>query len=503
MNTDLSFLFRKKTSDTSRLRLAAFALPLLVTLASCGGNGSDEEPASNEVPPASTSPDQPVTTPVPDTPSTEEPTPESPPVEEPAPVTLTPVFTSVTSAPFPSNLFSVIALKDETYAFASVSDATIDSVTTSPGAVVAVLKKEGDEWKVLHYIAVNSANKTGLRAFGLALSPDESVLAVALNNKGIGLLDVKAAINGDAIPTYVGLYTGYTKSGSGAGSIAIVAASDNKHFFVADEYGESSGASGIGDVAVVSYARGSDGAITGQRLGYVKTGQNSIASLNISPDGKTLYIPSQVASQAVYASFSGISNPAIGKQCGTSYSGSISVVDVDRLIALADDNPGTGNRVLDNVIQSRVAAGCNAVRVAVSRDGATIWSTARGDNLIHAYDAKRLIADPENAYLYSLPSNGSAPVGVAAFGDDKFLAVTNSNRFDAVGEDGTSVKPNIAIFDVSDRGGARFLQTIESGEFPRDIYVNADGKSVFAINWTSGTFQQISVRYTETKTPQR
>jgi len=475
-----SFCLAKTRKKVEKILLSAIITSGLAGLTACGG---DETPGTvAETPPPVIEPATPIA-------------PISPAIEPVTPIV--PIFTSKTSEKFPSNLFSVISLKDESYAFASVSDAVVDGVTVSPGAVVAVLKKEGEEWNVLHYIAVNSVNKNGLRAFGLALTPDESVLAVALNNMGIGLLDVQAAIRGDAVPTYVGLYTGYTNRGNGPGSIAIVAASDNKHLFVADEYGEYSGSPGVGDVAVVSYSRGQDGIVNGQRLGYVRPGQNSIAGLNISPDGKTLYIPSQISAESDYLLLNGINNPSIGKQCKTSYSGSISVVDVDNLIALADINPGDGNRVLENVIQAKVAAGCNAVRVAVSRDGKTVWSTARGDNLVHAYDAHLLKTSPNSAYLYSFSSNGYSPVGISSFGNDKYLAVTNSNRFGAVDENGNPLTANISIFDVSSRGEPKLLQVIESGEFPRDIYRNFDDRSVFVVNWGSGTFQEIFLTYSE------
>lgn len=386
-----------------------------------------------------------------------------------------------------------MSLKDESYAFVSVSGAVIDGVTSTPGAVIAVLKKDGTEWNIIRYVAVNSEDKTGSTALGLALSRDESTLIVALSDNGIGLLDVEEVISGTAKPAYLDLYSGYKKRMSGPGTIAIVAANDGKHLFVVDEYGEFNGRPGIGDVAVVSYARDENGKINARRLGYVRPEQNSIAGINISPNGKTLYIPSQVAPIDQYNNFSGLSYPQVAKQCGASYSGAISVVDVDNLLSIADANPGDGNRVLDNVIQAKVAAGCNPVRVATSHDGKTVWTTARGDDKVNAFDAERLRNDPDHAFLYSFESNGTAPVGVATFSHDRYLAVTNSNRFGAVDKNGNPLKPNISIFDVGTHGTPRLLQKIDSGDFPRDIYKKPDGKSVFVINYLSSTLQEIAL----------
>ncbi|WP_155651226.1 YncE family protein [Burkholderia stagnalis] len=408
---------------------------------------------------------------------------------------LSPVFTSKTSSQFPSNTWSIAALKDESYAFVSLSGAIIDGVASSSGAVIAVLKKEAGTWNIVRYIPVNQESKAGTQALGLTLSRDESVLFVALGNYGIGLLDVKEAIAGAAKPVYLDLYSGYNKRNSGPGSLAIVESGDGKHIFIADEYGEFPGGSGIGDVAVVSYEKNGGGNINARRLGYIRPEQNSIAGINASPDNKVLYILSQLSPKNQYQNFRGLSYPEVAKQCGASYSGSISIVDVGNLLSVAESNPGDGNRILDNVIQSKVAAGCNPVRVTASQDGKTVWATARGDNKVNAFDAELLRSDPDRAYLYSFESNGAAPVGIASFAGDGFLAVTNSNRFAAVDKEGNPLKPNISIFDVGTRGAPKLLQQIPSGEFPRDIYRRTDDKSIFVMNWSSGTFQEISVEY--------
>ncbi|KHN89606.1 hypothetical protein BSK71_14845 [Pectobacterium actinidiae] len=404
----------------------------------------------------------------------------------------TPEFISKTSEIFLSNVFNVVTLSDQSYAFASISDAVIEGITSSPSAAIAVLKKRQGEWKVEHYLAINSADTALTKAFGMALSKDESVLSVAVR-EGVVLLDVSSMIQGQITSYYVDLNTGYTNRRDRPGSIAVVSGNDNRHFFIADEYGEFPGYYGLGDVAIVSYQREPDGRISAQRLGYIRPEQNAIAGLNISPDGKTLYIPSQVSPEYQYRDFAGLDHLEVAKQCGNSFSGSISIVDVETLLQKAETNPGNGNRVLNNVIQAKVAAGCGVVRIAVSNDSKTIWSTARTDNKIHAFDATRLRNDPNNAYLYSASSGGTAPVGISSFSEDRYLAVSNSNRFDGVDENGNPAIPNISIFDVSKREQPELLKKITSGEFPRDISRNPNDQSVFVANWRSFTFQEISI----------
>lgn len=110
--------------------------------------------------------------------------------------------------------------------------------------------------------------------------------------------------------------------------------------------------------------------------------------------------------------------------------------------------------------------------------------------MIHAFDAEALRADPDQAYLYTVDSGGDAPVGIAVFDQDRHIAVTNSNRFDP-----TQGTANIAIFDVSDRSTAKLVKILDSGLFPRDIYVHPDQSSFFVANWESKTFQEITLTY--------
>lgn len=409
-------------------------------------------------------------------------------------------FSLTNSMIFGGKFFNVQELKNGQYAFVSITNKSHKNKNGKfqQSGLVAVLKRGSSGWQVQRYIIVNSSSinntgKTGV-AYGMALSPNESILAVAMDKK-VALIDVKAALQGDTVPQYVSLDTGYY---SQTGAIAVVAASDNKHFFIADEYGQFNGKAGTGDVAIISASITGFGAVKGQRLGYIKTGQNSIASLNISPDGKTLYIPNQVAIKEVSAKFNGSNNPALSKQCvGSNYNGSISIVDVDKAISLANKNIGNGNRVIDGTILANVAAGCNPVRVAPSRDGKTVWVTARGsanirENMIHAYDAELLRKSPENAHLYSIKSNGESPIGIAAFGNDRYIAVSNSNRFNVQNINGKIVPSNISIFDVSNRKNPKLVTSFAGGLFPRDITASYDSNSVHVAIWDEGSFKTIT-----------
>jgi hypothetical protein len=70
------------------------------------------------------------------------------------------------------------------------------------------------------------------------------------------------------------------------------------------------------------------------------------------------------------------------------------------------------------------------VRVVLSSSGETAWVTAQEGNQVLAFRAASLTADPSGALLASTPVEG-APTGIALIENDRVVAVTNSNRFQA------------------------------------------------------------------------
>jgi DNA-binding beta-propeller fold protein YncE len=73
------------------------------------------------------------------------------------------------------------------------------------------------------------------------------------------------------------------------------------------------------------------------------------------------------------------------------------------------------------------------------------------------------------------------------FGEDRIVAVANSNRF--ADSDGT-----VAILDVSDVSNSSAhtpLKTWPDGGFPRNIGISKDGKILFLTNYRSRSVQVI------------
>jgi DNA-binding beta-propeller fold protein YncE len=140
-----------------------------------------------------------------------------------------------------------------------------------------------------------------------------------------------------------------------------------------------------------------------------------------------------------------------------------------------------------DAIVSTVAAGCSPTRIAVTGDGKTLWVAARGDNRVLAFSTALLESNAGKALLGYASTGGDAPVGLALLHDDKFLAVANSNRFNPENV-GTT---NATILSVANPAAAGVVETIATGNFPREIIVGPDDATLYLTNYLSDTLQVI------------
>ena len=83
-------------------------------------------------------------------------------------------------------------------------------------------------------------------------------------------------------------------------------------------------------------------------------------------------------------------------------------------------------------VVSRVAAGCNPVRVISSTDGRVVWVAARANNSLLAFSAARLRTDPAHALLADVRV-GELPVGLALVRNGTRVVVADSSRFTDAG----------------------------------------------------------------------
>ncbi len=269
---------------------------------------------------------------------------------------------------------------------------------------------------------------------------------------------------------------------TGQGTFDLTITLDGKFAFIANEYGMASGTTAQGNIGVVALAYDADGNITSDSalLGQISTGGQAIAGVTLSPDGTRLYVTSEIAVTGVTAS--GADNPVLFhgdclQAAGTAATanGLLSVIDV----AKAEAAPSSA------AILATVNAGCSPVRMVETSTQDTLWVTARGDNRVLAFSPGMLELNPDNALIGYADTGGTAPVGMALFGNEQLLAVANSNRFGG----GTA---NATILSIAVPAAATVLQTIPTGTFPREITVGADDATLYLTNYDSEGLEVIS-----------
>ena len=177
----------------------------------------------------------------------------------------------------------------------------------------------------------------------------------------------------------------------------------------------------------------------------------------LSPDGRWLYTTSEA-----------------GAGPDGRY-GLLSVIDVHT----AEIDPS-------HAVVSRAVAGCGAVRVAVSSNGATVWVTARESDALLAFSAVRLRSDPGHALLADVRV-GESPVGLALVDDDSRIVVADSNRFSVSGQaELTVVNAAAALARRPAVAGS-----LPAGAFPREESAEPGSHTLLVSNFTSGQLEAV------------
>jgi DNA-binding beta-propeller fold protein YncE len=267
---------------------------------------------------------------------------------------------------------------------------------------------------------------------------------------------------------------------SAQGTLAVAVTPDGKYAFVSNERGAVGGTQGNIGVVLVQYDANGDVGTGTSLVGQIATGGQTIAGMTLSPDGKRLYVTSEIA---VSTTASGTNNPILSKTgCVETFGGApqrnglLTVIDV----AAAESSPGP------SAIISTVDAGCFPVRMAETADESILWVAVRGDNRVLGFSTGMLESNPGNALLGYADTGGTAPVGIQLFHCDTLLAVANSNRF------GTGPTANATILNVAVPAMASVLQTVPTGLFPREWGIGPDGATLYLTNYDSDTLEVIS-----------
>ncbi len=317
----------------------------------------------------------------------------------------------------------------------------------------------------------------GASVSNLSILPNGVDVAAGIGSAGAAFFNLAALETCSATPYVVS--QGPVSADEGSQEVDVTP--DGKYAFVSNEYGVVTGQSGEGNIGVVALQYDAAGDVTtGTLAGQIATGGEAIAGMTLSPDGTRLYVTSEVATSSTAGA--GAGNPILAESdCvqgggNPQLNGLLTVIDV----AKAESAPG------QSAILATVDAGCSPVRMAETADGSVLWVAARGDNRVLAFSTGMLEYNAANALLGYAGTGGTAPVGIKLFDKDQLLAVANSNRF------GTGPTANATILSVAVPAAANVVQTISTGDFPREIWVGSDDATLYLTNYDSDSLEVIS-----------
>lgn len=385
-----------------------------------------------------------------------------------------PAPTPLTSIDLPGHPFSIASTRDGCWLFISLTsgdDPKSNGVAVLRRAFGAIIVKRV-------YPVKGRQNRPPLRPgpSGMVVTHDGQLL-IAANDDQIDFLDVQSMISGNGEPLLGHLGDGETasKGTSGPyappGSIYVNVTKDDAYLFVSDEFAETITVIDLKKARASNYDRSAI-------VGKIPVGIAPIA-LTFSPDERWLYTTSQVAAaswnwpaacpqdRADRAAFAKIEDPE----------GAVVIVDVARAIT----DPA-------NAVVSKVPAGCHPVRLAITRNGGSIWVSARRSDAVLGFDSSKLLNDPLHSRIASV-AVGSAPVGLAVLSDDKHFVVANSNRIAA----DSNSRQNISVIDITSvpRTAPVVTGTFPAGAFPREFGQSPDGRTLFLGNYLSNTLEVI------------
>jgi DNA-binding beta-propeller fold protein YncE len=330
----------------------------------------------------------------------------------------------------------------------------------SGGSVAVISRAEGR-------VAVKRAVSLQGNPTGAVLTHDDKLLIVA-DGGYLAFLDAQRLETGEGDPVL-----GYLGNGSPVGFIYVNVSGDDRYLFAAAERGAA--------ILVVDLAQARAAGFKEQGgIAKLDVG-NAPISVMLSPDERFLYTTSEVALPSWnWARSCRPENPNARGRVPNHPQGAIIVFDVAQ--ALRDPA---------HAELSRVAAGCNPVRLVLSPDGNTAYVSARDDNALLAFDTRRLVTDTGHA-LIGRADVGTAPVGVAVVDSGTRVIVTNSNRFGGSADD----QQPLTVIDAAKlrSRSPSVLGTIPAGAFPRELRVTADGRTLFVTNFASRNLEMIDLQ---------
>jgi DNA-binding beta-propeller fold protein YncE len=282
----------------------------------------------------------------------------------------------------------------------------------------------------------------GASPLGLALSPNGEYL-IAASQSGAVVVDVRRLEQGASSSAW----TLGTLTSPGSGAIETTLSPDGHYVFVSLEDSN--------ELAVFDLQRAlSHGFGPSDLVGMVPLGVAPVG-MAVSPDGRYLYATSELSTTM-------------------QSEGTLTTIDLKR----AEHTPS-------HSILSTVTAGCSPVRVVANQG--SVFVTARESDALLEFSAHALVSDPSAALEYSVPV-GEAPVDLAFVNRGHLLVIADSDRFEAIGR-----QPNLAVVAVSANARPLLDGYVISGQFPRDMTLSPNGKTLLVSNFISNQLEAVKV----------
>ena len=191
-------------------------------------------------------------------------------------------------------------------------------------------------------------------------------------------------------------------------------------------------------------------------IGMIPLGIESMPqAMAESPDGRWLYVT------------------------GESQDGRLYLVDM----AKAGTDP-------QHALVSSASAGCAPARVIVSADGKYVWVTDRDSNALVAFSAARLLAKSLQP-LVAKVTVGQKPIGLSFVNGGSQIMVADANSGGPSGADNLALVSTQLALQGKSGALSGFIPT---GQQPRDLALEPDGKTLLSTDTKAGQLLAIDVR---------
>jgi len=351
-----------------------------------------------------------------------------------------------------AHAFQALPSNDGCWIFVSLPPDDVAATAANRAAQIAIFARKAGR------ISLSRVAHVGGNPSGMALTHDGRILVVADGNR-VGFFDTARLVSGKRNPVL-----GYWNDGAKfPGRVYVTITSDDAYLFVSDEFADT--------VTVINLARAKATRFAATAtVGRIPMGDGPVA-VTLSRDEQYLFATS-------------LSMPASSDwppecQPDRKPQGAIIVVNV----ATAKTDPA-------HAVVATVRAGCEPVRLVLSPPGDVAYVSARGDDLLLAFDTTKLVQDPTRALLGKV-STGTSPIGIAVIDNGTKVVVANSNRFGG----SPSAHQSLSVIDANrfGAGSAAILGSIPAGDFPREMSLSSDLQTLFVVNTNSDNLEVIDI----------